>query len=209
MWRASRIDRQRAFTLIEVLVALAVFAIASLIAYRGLDAVASTKSTLDQEIRFWRELGLVFDRMDMDFGQSAPHPVQSGQDLLTVPLRGGHAGEADRPGFFIELARLDGKHVPVRVIYHCERGELTLSLLPIRVRASAAQVASADAGGATTIRPTRLLQQVEQCDAAFLSGANTWFNEWPGDQSLVKPRAIRIRVTQIGRGQFERVFALP
>ena len=52
MWRASRIKPQGGFTLIEILVALAVFAIASLIAYRGLDAVASTKGALDREIRF-------------------------------------------------------------------------------------------------------------------------------------------------------------
>ncbi|WP_153111865.1 type II secretion system minor pseudopilin GspJ [Propionivibrio limicola] len=209
MWHASRIDRQRAFTLIEVLVALAVFAIASLIAYRGLDAVASTKSTLDQEIRFWRELGLVFDRMDTDFGQSVPRPLQVGSDTLTIPLRGGRAGDADHPGFFIELARLDGNRAPVHVIYQCERGELTLSLLPIRCRSGVANSPAAGERGAVTIKPTRLLQHVEQCDAAFLNGANAWLDEWPGDQSLVKPRAIRVRVTQSGRGQFERVFVLP
>ena len=72
----------RGFTLLEILVALAIFALASVIAYGGLDSVTSTKSALDWEIRFWRELGLVFDRMEADFLQSVPHPLRDGPELL-------------------------------------------------------------------------------------------------------------------------------
>ena len=206
MSRASRTDAALAeggFTLLEVLVALAIFALASVIAYAGLDAVASTKGALEKEIRFWRELGLVFDRMEADFLQSVPHPLRDGPELVRPPLRGGRLGGSDgeNDGFFIELIRQDENRAQVRVRYLCERGDLTLRVSPANLPASG------DGAGRTVDTP--LLRAVERCDAAFLTAANAWLAEWPGDQSLARPRAIRIRLALAGYGRFERVFLLP
>ena len=44
MWRATRTER--GFTLLEILVALAVFSIAAAIAYKGLDAVIASKQAM-------------------------------------------------------------------------------------------------------------------------------------------------------------------
>ena len=58
MSRANSATRaQRGFALLEILVALTIFAISSVIAFGGLNAVISTKSALDRDIHFWRELG--------------------------------------------------------------------------------------------------------------------------------------------------------
>ncbi|MDR2787423.1 MAG: type II secretion system minor pseudopilin GspJ [Candidatus Accumulibacter sp.] len=213
MSRVSRTETARSeggFTLLEILVALAIFALASVIAYGGLDSVASTKSALDREIRFWRELGLVFDRMEADFLQSVPHPLRDGPERLSPPLRGGNAGPSgESRGFFVELIRQDGSRAQVRVRYLCEQGRLTL-------RASAlnpfgmTDFGAADGGnGMPGVIDTPLLQAVERCEAAFLGAGNAWLGEWPGDQALARPQAIRVRLTLTGQGAFERVFHLP
>ena len=198
---ASRTERcQRGFTLLEILVALAVFAIASAIAYSGLNAVASTKSSLDSEIRFWRELGQVFDRMEIDFTQTLPHLLRADGGELSPPLQ---ADRTETGGFFIELARSDGERPPVHVVYRCERGVLSLRVGPI----NAGQSSSGAIATAAPVYP--LLENVDDCEAALLDASNSWRPLWPEAQAQVRPRAIRIRLALAGRGKFERVYFLP
>lgn len=201
MWRVTRTDgRHRGFTLLELLVAMAIFSIASVIAYSGLHAIASTKSSLDREIRFWRELGQIFERMNSDFVQISPHLFQAENGENLPPLRG---GSADNSGFFIELTRYDEERTPVHASYRCDEGKLDLRLDPLDDRQRLA-------GSATRSAPVfTLLENVEHCDAAFLGANKAWFSAWPGDQSAIKPYAIRIRLTLAERGKFERIFYLP
>jgi general secretion pathway protein J len=209
MSRVSKTDAafsEGGFTLLEILVALAIFALVSVIAYSGLDSVASTKSALDKEIRFWRELGLVFDRMEADFLQSVPHPLRDGPEVLLPPLRGGNAGgggNSENSGFFIELIRQDENRAQVRVRYLCEQGRLTLRVSTVSLFG---EVSGNDTVWAVD---TPLLQAVERCETAFLNASNAWLAEWPGDQALARPRAIRISLALAGHGPFERIFHIP
>ena len=197
MSRASSVTRaQRGFTLLEILVALTIFAISSVIAYSGLNAVISTKSALDRDIHFWRELGQVFERMEMDFVQISPQLFRGADGAVVPPLRGERPDDSE---FIIELTRHDEERIPLHVIYRCAQGTLSLSLEPVTGRATAS--------GAPMIH--NLLQDVEQCDAAYLGVNNSWLSAWPADSLALKPRAIRIRLSLAGRDQFEQLYYLP
>jgi len=113
MWRATRIrSRQGGFTLLEILVALAIFSIAAAIAYKGLDAVIASKQAMEREIRFWRETGQVFERMEMDFTQIAPRAWQTTPNSYLPPLQG---EVTEREGFYVELSRSDDERAQARL----------------------------------------------------------------------------------------------
>ncbi|SDH21840.1 type II secretion system protein GspJ [Propionivibrio dicarboxylicus] len=202
MWRAKRTEHCHVggFSLVELLVALTVFALASLIAYRGLNSMAATKAELDAEIRFWRALGNVFERMEMDFSLALAHPLRETPDRLGAPFQGASATE----GFVIDLVRQDGDRTPVQLRYRCQNRTLTLSMRPVNVALTAA--AATPVGGEQT---TVLWQGIERCEAAFLGSAGVWRSDWPGGEAQSRPQGMRIRLAMPGHGQFERVYYLP
>lgn len=64
------------FTLIEILVALAIFGIMSAIGYRGLTAVLEARVHLGAYNDKWRDTSLFFARFERDLASIAPRPVK-------------------------------------------------------------------------------------------------------------------------------------
>ena len=58
--------RRKGFTLVELLVALAIFAILSAFAYRGLTAMLDRREALERESRKWRDLSVFVGRLERD-----------------------------------------------------------------------------------------------------------------------------------------------
>ncbi|WP_373974270.1 type II secretion system minor pseudopilin GspJ [Chitinibacter sp. SCUT-21] len=180
---------QRGFTLLELLVALAIFAIMSLITYRGVSMLIDTRSAVVSETQYWRELTLAFERLENDLSQLAPRPWRDQQGQWQAPLRSTEQG--------LEFIRFDANRAPLHGVYECSEQALRLKLYP------QADLASGDQAAVHV-----LLKPLSQCEFAFMDKNNQWQSSWR--EAETRPRAIRIRLAIAQRqGVYERVFLIP
>ncbi|SMC25797.1 general secretion pathway protein J [Andreprevotia lacus DSM 23236] len=191
------------FTLLEVLIALTVFAILTLVAYQGLSRIADTKLRLDEEAQRWRSLSLVLDRFEEDATQVINRPWRdTGGTLQAAVLGGAEAANAGQP--VLELVRVGRDRDPYHVAYRLKDGRLEML-----------QWDSLDLAPRAEPQAYVLMPDVERFAVWFLDADNTWQANWPYRQpggkvaSLTPPRGIKVQLTRKGEPMVERIYALP
>lgn len=89
MRRASADVRPpRGFTLIEMLVAIAIFGIMAGFSYRILDSVLTTRDRVGDEHRRWRDVARAVGAMERDLEAILARPVRNAADQPAAPLVG-------------------------------------------------------------------------------------------------------------------------
>jgi len=193
----------RGFTLLEVLVAVGIFALTSAMAYAGLTRMLETREHLGAEQQFWRNLTLAFSQIGDDLAQARP---RTGRDTLGNPQPAFRGQPVDpravsepsmrfiRGGVFV-LPDGSGSDL-AQVGFRLREGKLLRIVWP-----------ALDLPTVAEPREVLLLTNVTGFDTRFRAANGGWVDRWPTGADLREmPVAVEIKLTIEGRGEFTRVF---
>ena len=196
------IARRRGFTLVEMIVAVAIFAVLAVLAYAGLDAVLRQRADLQAHYRDLHALQRAYLVMQRDFSQAAPRPVRDELGGPLPALRGdpdGHELALTRAGYPNPAGLRRSQLLRVRYLLH----DQTLRRLqfPVLDRAP------------TPPPPADvLLRGVRSLRLRYRDGGGQWQAAWPpaaaAPASLPAAVEVELRVAHLP-GPLRWVFVLP
>jgi len=191
--------KRSGFTLLEILIAIAIVALLALMGYRALSALSESESRLSAEATKWRTLDLFFARLEADLREAVPRPARSGAAsepawLAAVDAAGNGALAFSRAGPDFAI---DPGSVGQRLGYRLRNGSIEVLYWPGYDRPRDGEPAA-----------YALLSDVTQFRLSYLTATGIWVDNWPigGDADL--PRATRVIVTLASGEETERWLAL-
>ena len=212
----TRARARYGFTLVEVLIALAITALVAAASYSGIATVLNAAEQLRVSAERTRDLERSFALLDRDLRHFVNRPVRDEFDQLQAGLSGGalapYALSLTRDGWHnsLELPRSDLQ----RVHYYLEDESLWRAyntLLEGAVDSGLQRVRLLDGVEALELRFLTRIEDLE-IDRELAVDTRNWALSWvmePGGRRLDPPLAVELRLQLSDLGEIRRIHALP
>lgn len=191
--------RTSGFTLVEVLVAVAVFAALAALAWGGLGAVLRSREALTAAQEDFARTVRAINQFERDLRAAVGRPVRGnfGEPLPALQGESDHV-EFTRQGFANPQA--EPRSNLERVVYALDAKKLQRGRYTVLDRAPA-----------STPTRTTLRDGVRSLRLRYLDASDHWLDHWPPPQSSqldVLPRAVEFRCELDGLGEIARLVEL-
>lgn len=220
---------QRGFTLLEVIIAISIFALVSAMAYSGLANVLRSSERVEAERATWRSFTMLYLRLEDDLAQARPRTIRDNNGVTLAAMLGqptdtralgAPALEFTRGGIFLPPPQDSDTPGPVpvdtrraqrsdlqRVAYRLNEGKLWRLTWP-----------DLDRGPQSQPQESSLLDgvgEVREFEVRFYTGKDGWADSWPPlaangtiKDPLALPRGVEVRLVLKDRGEFKRLFLI-
>jgi len=202
---------QYGFTLLEVLVAMAVFAVMAAMAYSGLDQVHRARSVSEQAADQLIELQRAFLFMGRDVQQVVDRPIRNElgerEPAFVGDIQNQMVMQLTRTGWRNPMPNIIHRSSLQRVAWGMEEDNL------VRVFWN-----SLDRANEPNMVKQIMLHGVKSVEVRFLDKSNSWQDRWPATSlssnpaqppDLSPPRAVEFTLESKNYGKIQRVFAVP
>lgn len=194
----------KGFTLIEILIALTVFAIMAAISSAALYDVFHTREMLNKQANQLNKLQLAYSLLSNDLQQVLPRPVR-GYNMMMEPAFTANNKEITltRDGLSNPMA-LEKRSTLMRIRLLCQKNQLIRESRPVL-----------DAPGKTKFQQKVLLSHLKSCQFRLLTKNKQYIDEWrlsssnqPGQEDVF-PNGIELSLDLSDWEKTQLIFILP
>ncbi len=198
-----RPQRQAGFTLLEIIIAVGIFAVISALAYGGLNTILRSTQKTQEAADALQALQLGMSIIQQDLSQITNRPVRNEygerEGSVVSPSNFGRLISFTRRGWKNPAER--PRSTLQRVAYLLEENKLIREYWP-----------QLDPAPGTETIKTTLLDGITEVRFRFLDEQKKWHNEWPPldvtKKILTPPRAVEITLVTERWGAIPRLFPL-
>lgn len=203
--------RANGFTLLELLIAMSIFAVMAAMAYGGLSSVIEARTQVDAALERNQRLQQTIFRLQSDLGQIAARGIRDEFGDARPAL----SGDTDT---VLAFTRHGWRNPLNESRSHLQRLRYRLDEDSRLVRAHWRVL---DRAQDSVPVETVLLEDVERLEWRFLSATREWQGRWPppttggppgntpGPEQDTLPIAVELRLTTENHGEIRQLFAIP
>jgi len=197
--------KQNGFTLLELLVAIGIFALLAAMGYGGLNNVMTARKITTQHAERLSQLQMTFLWLGRDIEQTVDRSIRDEYAEVQPAVLGVETGR-----YQLELTHTGWRNPAgrkrsnlQRVAYGLRNGNLLRVYWSVLDRAQDSQPLE-----------SVLLDGVEKLELRFLNQQNQWQDSWPSNQlgapvSTTPPKAVEVTLETKAEGRITRLFRVP